>query len=257
VFLPLRRKGVRPAFLCRDGTVPWLDGGVTTGGFIVVTGTDTWVGKTVLTALLARRLIRMGVRVAALKPLASGTRSDARRLRAACGNVLSLDEVNPWWFRAALTPLVAARAESRSVKLREVLVHVRGMSDRFDRVLVEGAGGLLSPLGERFDTRDLVARLGARVIVVGANRLGAINQVLLTIDSLPDQFGREATTVLMTPRRPDASVGSNLAVLQERLGAGRVEVLPWLTREELRAGWPARPAVRLVLDRLARGVGGV
>ena len=73
-----------------------------------IIGTDTGVGKTVFTALLTRRLREKEVRVAALKPLCSGGREDARVLRAASGHVLSLDEINPWHFRAPLAPLLAA-----------------------------------------------------------------------------------------------------------------------------------------------------
>src|SRR5208283_3205139 len=106
-----------------------------------ITGTDTGVGKTVLTALLAQHLRRRGIRVAALKPMASGDREDARELQAALDGALTLDEINPWHFRASLAPLLAARREHRRVRLAGVLAHIREMQKRFDVVLVEGAGG--------------------------------------------------------------------------------------------------------------------
>src|SRR4051812_26948473 len=106
-----------------------------------IIGTDTGVGKTVLASLLTLRLRDYGVRVAALKPLCSGGRNDARILLNAAGKVLTLDEVNPWHFRAPLAPLIAARMENRSVKLREAVSHIRNVSKQFETVIVESAGG--------------------------------------------------------------------------------------------------------------------
>ena len=126
-----------------------------------ITGTDTGAGKTVLTALLARFLRERGVNVAALKPVCSGGRDDARALQAALGGALSLDEINPWHFRPPIAPVLAARRERKRVTLADVLAHVRAMQKRFDVVLIEGAGGLLSPLGENFDSRDLLTALRA------------------------------------------------------------------------------------------------
>ena len=120
---------------------------------IVITGTDTAVGKTVLTALLAHHLRGLGVSVAALKPICSGNRSDAKLLRAAAGKVLSLDEINPWHFRASLAPLLAARQQKVRVGWREVLASVHSVAHLFPVMLVEGAGGILSPLVEGFSTR--------------------------------------------------------------------------------------------------------
>src|ERR1700690_1069547 len=97
-----------------------------------ITGTDTSVGKTVLTALLARHLRERGVNAAALKPVCSGGRADARALRAAMNGALALDEINPWHFPAPLAPLLAARREHRRVRLAEACAHVRAMQRRFE-----------------------------------------------------------------------------------------------------------------------------
>ena len=137
-----------------------------------VTGTNTGVGKTVLTALLARHLRERGVNAVALKPVCSGDRADARVLHAVLAGALTLDEINPWHFRAPVAPLLAARREHRRVILADVLAHVRAMQKRFEVVLVEGAGGLLSPLGEKFDSRDLISALRARPIIVAPNQTG-------------------------------------------------------------------------------------
>ena len=201
---------------------------------IFVTGTDTGVGKTVFAALLTRYLRTQGLRVAALKPLGTGNHDDARALRIAAGKILRLDEVNPWHFRAPLTPLLAARKERKRVRLREVIAHVRRVKKRFEVVVVEGAGGLLSPLGEGFDSRDLIVALRAKPIVVCPNRLGAVNQVLLVLNALPRAVAAWTPVVLVSPRRPDHASRTNPRLLAEILGARRVRVFPWLRK--LKAG---------------------
>ena len=193
-----------------------------------ITGTGTGVGKTVLTALLTRHLRQRGVNAAALKPVCSGGRDDARALRAAMNGALTPDEINPWHFRAPMAPLLAARRERKRVALADVLAQVGAMQKRFDVVLVEGAGGLLSPLGENFDSRDLIAALRATPIVVCPNRLGAVNQVLLALAALPRSASCRARVVLMSPSKPDASTNTNAGLLAEFFNAKRIFELPRL-----------------------------
>lgn len=196
---------------------------------IFITGTDTGVGKTVLTALLTRFLRGRGPAygTAALKPVCSGGRDDARKIRAAMNGALALDEINPWYFRASIAPLLAARRENKRLKLLPVLAHVRKMKKRFDLVLVEGAGGLLSPLGEDFNSRDVISALRATPIIVAQNRLGAVNQVLLTFEALPKTCRAKARIVLMSPSKPDFSSKPNVKLLAEFLGVKRIFALPW------------------------------
>ena len=193
-----------------------------------ITGTDTGVGKTVLTTLLARFFRKRGVNAAALKPICSGGRDDARALHAALNGALSLDEINPWHFRAPVAPLLAARRERKRVTLADVLAHVRAMQKRFDVVLLEGAGGLLSPLGENFDSRGLIAASRATPIIVCPDRLGALNQVLLALEALPESLLRRAGVVLISPPKPDAATASNAKLLAEFFEAKRIFGLPWL-----------------------------
>jgi dethiobiotin synthetase len=193
-----------------------------------ITGTNTGVGKTVLTALLTRHLRERGVNAVALKPVCSGNRADARALHAASDGALTLDEINPWHFRAPMAPLLAARRERKRVAPAGMLAHVRAMQKRFEVVLIEGAGGLLSPLGEKLDSRKLIAALRATPMVVCPNRLGAVNQVLLTIAALPRSASRRARVVLMSPSKPDAATPTNAGLLVEFLDAKRIFCLPWL-----------------------------
>ena len=195
---------------------------------IFITGTDTGVGKTVLTALLVQFLRGRGVNAAAIKPICSGGRADARALRAAMDNALSLDEINPWHFRAPIAPLLAARRERKHVHLSGALGHVRAQQKCFEVLLVEGAGGLLSPLGENFDSGDLIAALGALSVVVAPNRLGAINHILLTLEALPRSAAANARVVLMSQPKRDVAAGANVKLLSGFFDAGRIFTLPWL-----------------------------
>jgi len=195
---------------------------------LFITGTDTGVGKTVFAAALTRHLRERGFRVVALKPVCSGPREDARLLRDAAGKVLPLDEINPWHFRTVLAPLLAARKEKKRVRLREVVAHIRRAAKRFEVVVVEGAGGLLSPLGEDFDSRDLIEALGAIPIIVCPNKLGAVNQVRLAMSALPRAVARHAHVVLVNPARPDAASKTNLALLKEFVDPNHLVIMPWL-----------------------------
>lgn len=220
---------------------------------IFITGTDTGAGKTVLTALLTRFLHERGTRVAALKPLCSGGRADARALHAALGGALTLDEINPWHFRAAIAPLLAARLEQKPVRLAPVLAHIRSIQKRFEATLVEGAGGLLSPLGEGFDSRDIMAGLHATPVIVAPNELGTVNHVLLTLEALPKNLRSRAGLVLMSPAKPDSATSSNAALLGRFFPPEKIHTLPWLGRKFKPATALKNPRVRrtlrvLVLD---------
>jgi dethiobiotin synthetase len=217
---------------------------------IFVTGTDTGAGKTVLTALLVQFLRERGVKAAALKPICSGGRADARALRAAMDGALSLDEINPWHFRAPVAPLLAARREQKRVHLSEVLARIRAMQKRFDVLLIEGAGGLLSPLGENFNSRDLIVALGATPIIAAQNKLGSVNHVLLTLAALPPGAAANARVVLMSPPNRDAAAASNPKLLAGFFDAKRIITLPWLG-ENFSAGEVLKnPRVRRTLRAL-------
>ena len=219
---------------------------------LFTTGTDTGVGKTVLTALLARFLRGRGVNAAALKPICSGGRGDARKLSAALDGALALDEINPWHFRASVAPLLAARRERKHVHLPEVLAHVRAMQKKFDALLVEGAGGLLSPLGENFDSGDLIAALAATPLIVAPNRLGAVNHILLTLEALPRSAAARARVVMMSPPKRDAATATNARLLAGYYDAKKIFELPWLGEKFSDGEALKNPQTHRVLGALAR-----
>ena len=211
--------------------------------FMVVTGTGTGVGKTVLSGLLVRRLIRLGRTVRAFKPLCSGGRGDARVLEAALGGGQALDEINPWHFEAPLSPALAARLERRTVTLEQVSAHIRHHSKQSELTIVEGAGGLLSPLTVDGDTRDLIQRLKARPLIVASNRLGVIHDVRATLSCLPPSLRSSVPVVLMAPAAPDASTARNARSLSEYHPADRIVEIPRVS-EEIQSG-ACSPSVAL------------
>ena len=198
-----------------------------------VTGTDTGVGKTVMTAALIRQIQDKGIDGLAIKPISSGARLDARLLRSAQEGRLSLPEINPWHFRAPLTPMLAARAEGQPLSLKAVEEFVRSTAVRCRLLIIEGAGGLLSPLGEGFDARALIRRFQARPIVVCANRLGAVNQAALAMNALGTAMHSKTCLVLMQlhPRK-DLATRTNRDCLQELFPRTTIIEIPYVASQE-------------------------
>ncbi len=195
---------------------------------LFITGTDTEVGKTCVAALIARSLHEAGHRVGVYKPAASGCREvegelvadDALRLWEAAGRPGKLDRVCPQRFRAALAPHLAAREEGKKFDPKLLRTGIEYWRSRSDIILVEGAGGLMSPLGEDEYVADLAYDLGFPLIVVARNSLGTINHTLQTLiaaaafrDGLPI-----AGIVLNNPAPPggDRSTASNRRELAAR-----------------------------------------
>jgi dethiobiotin synthetase len=156
---------------------------------LFVTGNDTGVGKTHVAAMIARAARAQGLQVGVYKPVASGCRSesnslisdDANELWFAAGSPGELDRVCPQRFAAALSPHLAAQAEGKELDpglLRSGLDYWR---ERSDFLIVEGAGGLMSPLGEDEYVADIAHDFGFPLVVVARNQIGVINQTLQTM----------------------------------------------------------------------------
>ena len=212
---------------------------------VFITGTDTGVGKTLLAAMLLQHLRRNGCNALAMKPFCSGGRGDARLLNRLQFQALSMDDMNPFCFQEPLAPGVAARIEGRTIRLAEAKARILAARSRCARLLVEGAGGLLAPLGEGFTLLDLVQELGGQVVVVGPNRLGVINHVLLTVQLLQIKGIKRIKAVLMGQRREDRSAESNPQVLAEILWPVRVYTIPYLGEKALQSGAIERTAKKI------------
>ena len=148
-----------------------------------ITGTDTGVGKTYVTKLLVESLRAEGKYAVGFKPISCGDRDDATILAAASGN-LPLDEVNPLHFSSAVAPHVAALLENKTINPAEIIASYQTISEKYDPVIVEGAGGWEVPITETYFVSDLAKDLKLPVILVAANRLGALNHILLTLAAI-------------------------------------------------------------------------
>ncbi|MGN6133892.1 MAG: dethiobiotin synthase [Aureliella sp.] len=155
---------------------------------IFVIGTDTEVGKTYVSCVLIRHLARRGLRVGVYKPAASGLSpgvpSDAEQLIAASLLPWPEERVCPQRFVAPLAPPVAAARERRRVDDQLLVAGARWWKGQCDVLVVEGAGGALSPLSERMTVLDLAVELAYPIVLVAGHRLGMINHTLLTLEAL-------------------------------------------------------------------------
>jgi dethiobiotin synthetase len=156
---------------------------------IFVTGNDTGVGKTHVAAMIARAAAAQGLRVGVYKPAASGCRSesgslvaeDAQELWVAAGSPGELDRVCPQRFAAPLAPHLAAQAEGKELDAALLRTGLDYWRDRSDFLIVEGAGGLMSPLSDEEYVADLAHDFRYPLVVVARNQIGVINQTLQTM----------------------------------------------------------------------------
>jgi dethiobiotin synthetase len=208
-------------------------------GFFI-TGTDTEIGKTAVTAGLAHAFAQTGRRVAALKPISAGQdfidghwlNDDVERLRAAGNLGLTSAEVGALQLRTACAPHIAARIENEAIAREPVLHALRSVAFRADVALVEGVGGFRVPLNDDWDTADLAADLGLPVILVVGLRLGCINHALLTAEVLRARGLTLAAWVANTVDEHMPHVTDNLQALQRGLAAPCLGHVPRLARAD-------------------------
>ena len=193
---------------------------------ILITGTDTGVGKTYAALGIIEFAKDNGIKVTAMKPWETGCRhsgnrlipSDAMRLMKACG-MNDIDRVNPSRFKTPVAPYVAGRLEGRSVRLSTIKKVCRRLSLQHDLVVVEGAGGLLVPITKNYSYADLARGLELSILVVAANKLGVMNHVLLTVDYIK-AHGLTLTGVVLNNISPKNTIAkkTNAHTLSLMLG---------------------------------------
>ncbi|HEX3365062.1 dethiobiotin synthase [Phenylobacterium sp.] len=182
---------------------------------LFIAGGHTDVGKTHVACALIRAARAGALSVEALKPIASGfdaadwSASDPGRLLGALGlqpTLEALDRITPWRFAAPLAPPMAARLESRDLPLSAVaeLCAARLAATRADLFVLEGVGGLMSPLTDDATGLDLMLRLDLPVVLVGGGYLGAISHTLTAIEVLRTRWQAVAAVVVSQDADPDA-----------------------------------------------------
>jgi dethiobiotin synthetase len=220
-----------------------------------VTGTDTGVGKTVVSAAILEAAAAMGLRTLAMKPIASGCdvtpdglrNEDALALMNAMTEPLAYEQVNPIALEPAIAPHVAAAQAGRQVTADRLTGFCRGLQMRpADLLLVEGAGGWRVPLNDRETYSALPVSLNMPVIMVVPLRLGCINHALLTAEAIR---GDGLPLAGWVATRPDEQrmecEEETLSYLQNHLGAHCLGVLPWKSGPD-----PVALSERLRLDIL-------
>jgi len=159
-----------------------LAAGKRTAAFFV-TGTDTGVGKTLLTCKLLKEFQRRGIPAAGFKPICCGDRTDARRLWESSNRILPLDVVNPIHLPRPVAPISQACPPWSTLVHRIRRALARYQAAKIHMVLVEGAGGLLCPITRKYTMRELARVLDLPLVMVVPDRLGALNHTLLTLEA--------------------------------------------------------------------------
>jgi dethiobiotin synthetase len=196
---------------------------------VFVTGTGTEVGKTVVSAAIARTLARSG-RVAVFKPAVSGLdeagEPDHELLRRASGSGQSDEEIAPYRFGPPVSPHLAAELTGTAIDPAALLAAARAAGEDADALVCEGVGGLLVPLTLGYLVRDFARELGLPVVVAASPGLGTINHTLLTVEAAR-AVGLSVRAVVLTPwpPAPGKLERSNREAIV-RLADVEVEVLP-------------------------------
>lgn len=200
-----------------------------------ISGTDTGVGKTVVSCALAARARQLAQRVAVMKPVESGVdandaQSDSARLRRASASTDDIALIRPYLFAEPLAPMVAAARENATIDARRLDDAVNTLVLDRDILLVEGAGGLLVPYASSLTFVDLCRRWHCDLIIVAANRLGVLNHTCLTLQAAAAAGVRVRAVVLVSIEADEHSVSqaTNFETLQTLIGEIALFRFPWV-----------------------------
>lgn len=225
---------------------------------VFVSGAGTEIGKTAVACTLLRAARRRATPADALKPVVSGfdpadpSGSDPARLLQALGRTVagdSLAQMSPWRYRAALAPNMAARAEQQLVPYDAVvaLCRARISAARSGLLLVEGAGGLMSPFSDECTNLDLAQALAVPVLLVAGSYLGAISHALTAVEVLKCRGMSMAALVVSESEGATVALQDTVAELVRFAPGAPIFPLPRVSDPE--ADWDVEP----VLDRVLQG----
>jgi dethiobiotin synthetase len=221
---------------------------------LFIAGTDTGIGKTYVTCRLAATWQAQGQTPGIYKPVCSGAAAgadgtpvweDIERLNQALCRQFSRSWICPQRFQAPLAPPVAARQQGTTVDSRLLRTGIQIWQDHVDLMLVESAGGWLSPIAEGETCADLAVDLDLPVLLVAGNRLGMISHTLLTLESIRHR-GLQTVGIVINQlaEKSDMSALSNQAELQKLTSVPILGILDWAPADELRS-WPGFERIRL------------
>jgi dethiobiotin synthetase len=206
-----------------------------------VTGTDTGVGKTLVTAALLRRLRESGLKVAGMKPVAAGSlagpegpaNDDALVLQAESSERHPYATVNPWLFGPPIAPHIAADEAGISIDTTRITAAFETLRAAADVVLAEGAGGFLVPLDARRSFAEIPTLLGMDVILVVGLRLGCLNHALLTVEAIAARGLALAAWVGNHIDPGFARFDANVATLEARIAAPCLGIVPHMAQPDV------------------------
>jgi dethiobiotin synthetase len=222
-----------------------------------ITGTDTGVGKTLISCALLYAFAAQGQRVVGMKPVAvgcddDGHNQDVKQLQAASNVLVSYGQINPYSFINSIAPHIAAQNAGVRIDFARILTSYHELASQADVVIIEGAGGLRVPLNNNQDTADLALQLGLPVILVVGMRLGCLNHALLTV-SVIEACGLKCACWVANVLDPDMlALQDNIIALQQRLAAPLLGVIPWQPQPDAR-----RVGLQLKLELLEKHNGSV
>jgi len=202
---------------------------------VFITGTDTGVGKTLVATALVRALVRSGMRVAVMKPVAAGAEitrdglrnADALALMAAANVVSAYETVNPFCFSLAASPHVAAQSAGIPVNRAVIRRRFDELAALSDIVVVEGAGGWLAPISDTETMADIAIGLDVAMLEVVGLRLGCLSHALLTAHAI-ESTGLQLAGWIANHLQPHFEhADKNIAALEMRLPAPLLEVVPF------------------------------
>jgi dethiobiotin synthetase len=223
-----------------------------------VTGTDTGVGKTLISCALLYGFAAQGRRAVGMKPVAAGgslrsngvptgvllagaagcnadaQNEDALQLRAAGNVTVSYGLINPYCFPPAIAPHIAAQHAGVEIRFSHITESYQKLAAQAGVVIVEGAGGLCAPLNAQQDSADLALELGLPLILVVGMRLGCLNHALLTVEAIAARGLTLAGWVANVVEADMASVEENVAALQQRIAAPLLGIVPYLPQADAR-----------------------
>jgi len=206
---------------------------------LIITGTDTNVGKTFVACGLARALRRRGLDVGVFKPFSSGSRDDALALRDAAAVTDSLDDINPCALAAPLAPYRAAQLENLSIDIPACLNSFAVLNQRHALMIVEGAGGLLVPICDTptgiYTMRDFFCDIAGHILIVARRTLGTINHTWLTVEAC-QAAGLPVRAIVFNDSQPcdDAEpASSNPQIIARCTGVPVAGIIPFAARDNV------------------------
>jgi dethiobiotin synthetase len=204
-------------------------------GGLFITGTDTGVGKTVITAGLAMLLKSRCESVGVMKPIQTGCRNgpfpnDAKILQWGAGSYDPLELVSPYRYRYPLAPLVAGRIERKKIRFPKILKAYLRLKQRHSFVLVEGIGGILVPITKEYRVLELIRLLNLPLLIVARSGLGSLNHTLLTVHQAKEAGIRVLAILLNNSQsqKPDLAEKTNPGVLTELTGLTVIGPVPFI-----------------------------